>query len=99
MQLVNRLQSAVERGKKRAKQRGQGMTEYIIIVALIAIAAIAVYGYFGNTVRNQTAAIANELAGNDGTAARGAAAAAATTAESTAVVKRNLEDFTGNKTK
>ncbi|MFT5047476.1 MAG: Flp pilus assembly pilin Flp, partial [Porticoccaceae bacterium] len=34
--------------KIKAKQLGQGMTEYIIIVALIAIAAIAVYGFFGD---------------------------------------------------
>ena len=68
MQFINRLKSAAANGKKRAKQRGQGMTEYIIIVALIAVAAIAVYQFFGNTVRNQTAAIANEIAGNDGTA-------------------------------
>ncbi|MBA3254202.1 MAG: hypothetical protein H0T67_08075, partial [Burkholderiaceae bacterium] len=45
MQVVNRLKSAVARGKRRAKQRGQGMTEYIIIVALIAVAAIAVYQF------------------------------------------------------
>jgi type IV pilus assembly protein PilA len=33
------------------------MTEYIIIVALIAIAAIAVYQYFGQSIRNQTAKV------------------------------------------
>jgi len=31
----------------RRTQLGQGMTEYIIIVALIAVAAIGVYSYFG----------------------------------------------------
>lgn len=82
--------------KRKARQRGQGMTEYIIIVALIAIAAIAVYQYFGNTVRNQTAAIANELAGNDGTTARTNASTAATTAATEANTKRNLENYTGN---
>lgn len=50
------------------KQRGQGMTEYIIIVAMIAVAAIAVYQYFGQTVRNQTAGMAQELAGQTNTA-------------------------------
>jgi type IV pilus assembly protein PilA len=79
-----------------ATQHGQGMTEYIIIVALIAIAAIAVYQYFGNTVRNQTAAVANELAGNDGTAAKTAAQTAATTAATEANTRRNLDTFTGN---
>ncbi|HKU71437.1 MAG TPA: pilus assembly protein [Burkholderiales bacterium] len=45
------------------RQAGQGMTEYIIIVALIAVAAIGVYSYFGQTLRNQTAGIATELSG------------------------------------
>jgi len=49
-------------GSKRGS-RGQGMTEYIIIVALIAIAAIGVYSYFGKTMRNQTAASAAALGG------------------------------------
>lgn len=83
----------------KSKERGQGMTEYIIIVALIAIAAIAVYQYFGNTVRNQTAAIAGELAGADGTAAKTAAQTAAATAATEANTKRNLDTYTGNAAK
>jgi Flp pilus assembly pilin Flp len=47
----------------RTPIRGQGMTEYIIIVALIAVAAIGVYNFFGKTVRNQTGAIAAALGG------------------------------------
>ena len=35
------------------RARGQGMTEYIIIVALIAVAAIGVYTAFGDIVRGQ----------------------------------------------
>lgn len=83
----------------KSRERGQGMTEYIIIVALIAIAAIAVYQYFGNTVRNQTAAIASELAGADGTAAKTAAQTAAATAATEANTKRNLDTYTGNAAK
>ena len=52
--------------KQLKKQIGQGMTEYIIIVALIAIAAIAVYGFFGDTLRSQVGGMAQELAGKDG---------------------------------
>ena len=81
------------------RQRGQGMTEYIIIVALIAIAAIAVYQYFGNTVRNQTAAIAQELSGADGTTAKTAAQTSAATAATEANTKRNLDTYTGNAAK
>ncbi|MFT7722003.1 MAG: hypothetical protein QM788_04105 [Roseateles sp.] len=40
------------------------MVEYIIIAALIAVAAIAVYSAFGKTVRNQSAGMAKELSGN-----------------------------------
>jgi Flp pilus assembly pilin Flp len=47
------------------RQKGQGMTEYIIIVALVAIAAIGVYTAFGHTVRGQMAVTANALGGND----------------------------------
>lgn len=48
------------------RQCGQGMTEYIIIVALIAIAAIAVYSFFGDTIRGQMGAMTQELAGQQG---------------------------------
>jgi len=52
---------------QRKKITGQGMTEYIIIVALIAIAAIAVYSIFGKTVRTQVGNMTKELAGESGT--------------------------------
>ncbi len=82
--------------RRKAAQRGQGMTEYIIIVALLAVAAIAVYQYFGQTVRNQTAAIANEIAGSDGTSAKNAAQTAANTASTEAGTARTLDTYTGN---
>lgn len=77
----------------RQKQHGQGMTEYIIIVAMIAIAAIAVYQYFGQTVRNQTAAIAQELSGQDGTAARSAAQTSANTAKTVGNERQTLDTY------
>ncbi len=55
--------------KRFMKQIGQGMTEYIIIVALIAIAAIAAYSFFGDTVRMQVGNMAAELGGGTGDAA------------------------------
>lgn len=63
------------------KQAGQGMTEYIIIVALIAVAAIGVYSYFGGTIRAQTAGMAAEMAG--GSAATNQAKAKADSDEAT----------------
>ena len=44
-------------------ESGQGMTEYIIIVALIAIAAIGVVTVFGDNVRRLFGASADALAG------------------------------------
>lgn len=55
------------------------MTEYIVIVALIAVAAIAVYQFFGQTIRSQTAGIALEVAGKN---AGGAISQAGTSADS-----------------
>lgn len=79
----------------RKRQLGQGMTEYIVVVALVAVAAIAVYQYFGQVVRSQTAAMARELAGEDGgTAARAAQQAAQKAAAQTKA--RSLKSFTGN---
>ena len=53
----------------RGNKSGQGMVEYIIIVALIAIAAIAAFKFFGQTVRSQVGGMAAELAGDDTKAA------------------------------
>ena len=78
------------------KQRGQGMTEYIIIVALIAIAAIGVYSYFGQTLRNQTAAMAKEMAGQDSQTQITAAATSATTADGKATPNKGLSAFNNN---
>ena len=45
------------------------MTEYIIIVALIAVAAIAAFQFFGQTIRSQMSGIANEVSGQAATTA------------------------------
>jgi type IV pilus assembly protein PilA len=76
-------------------QRGQGMTEYIIIVALISVAAIAVYQLFGQVVRSQTAAMAREIAGEDGSTESRAAQTAANGAKAQTATK-SLKSFTGN---
>ena len=80
--------------RSRARQSGQGMTEYIIIVALIAIAAIGVYKYLGTAVRSQTSAIANEVAGKDGKTAVADAVAAAASSDGERKDK-SLGNYTG----
>jgi Flp pilus assembly pilin Flp len=52
----------------KSSQIGQGMTEYIIIVALIAVAAIGVYSFFGQAIRSQMAGMTNEIAGQNASA-------------------------------
>ena len=81
--------------KQRNAQCGQGMTEYIVIVALVAVAAIAVYQLFGQVVRSQTAAMAKELAGEDGSDQSRMAQTAAEAAAAQAAAK-TLKSFTGN---
>jgi Flp pilus assembly pilin Flp len=80
----------------RNKQFGQGMTEYIIIVALIAVAAIAVTQLFGSTIRNQMAGIAQEVAGGDGQTAINAAGTAANNAATKAATAKTLSTYGGN---
>ena len=46
----------------QSKQQGQGLSEYLVIVGLIAVASIAAVGILGKTVRSQVAAVANEIA-------------------------------------
>ena len=79
--------------QQRAKQLGQGMTEYIIIVALIAIAAITVYNLFGDTVRSQVGDMAAELGG--GTATNQALTDGAQ-AQTEAAVEHQLGTFQAN---
>ena len=56
--------------KKHRTQRGQGMTEYIIIVSLIAIASIGVTTLFGNNIRALVGMAGDALAGDDNVANR-----------------------------
>lgn len=38
---------------EKLRNWGLGMTELIIVISLIAIAVIAVYGFFGDAIRSQ----------------------------------------------
>lgn len=49
--------------KMNRTRRGQGMTEYIIIVALIAIAAIGIITLFGDNIRRLFGMSADALGG------------------------------------
>jgi pilus assembly protein Flp/PilA len=77
------------RAQKARQTRGQGMTEYIIIVALIAIAAIGVITLFGDNIRGLFGMSANALAGQ--TAVKNQNKQSSATLE-----KKNLSNFGDN---
>lgn len=77
-------------------QRGQGMTEYIIIVGVIAIAAIGAFGYFGDAVEHQIAGMAHELGGQEGASSQAAAGAAADSATNEAARHNTLDNYHDN---
>ncbi|MCL1861022.1 MAG: pilus assembly protein [Proteobacteria bacterium] len=87
------MESRFAKACNKARQAGQGMTEYIIIVAVIAVASIAVYSYFGDTLRYQTAAAAKALSGQDGAAETSNAQSKANTAADSNTTERKLADF------
>ena len=75
------------------KIKGQGLSEYLIIVALIAVAAIAVVGLFGGAAQNQVAGLAAEISGGNGGAQITASQADATTASTQANTQNTLNDY------
>ena len=78
----------------KTKQRGQGMSEYIIIVALIAVGAIGVFTAFGGTIRSQVAGMAKELSGASGATDVTNAKAKATAATTAAGKVTNMGTYT-----
>jgi len=77
----------------RRTQLGQGMTEYIVIVALIAVAAIAVYQFFGQTIRSQTAGIALEVSGKSASEAIKDSQTSADSAKGEGTTKKGLDAY------
>lgn len=49
---------------------GQTMVEYMIIVLIIAVAAIAIFGVFGDTIREKLSGAVNELGGDKAAASQ-----------------------------
>lgn len=65
-------------------ESGQGMSEYLIIVALVAIAAIGVVTVFGRDIRELFAGTTDSLAGNQATN---------TARKATVKANKNLKNF------
>ncbi|MBW8183134.1 Flp family type IVb pilin [Shewanella nanhaiensis] len=75
------------------KNLGQGMTEYIIIAALIAVSAIGVYSFFGQTVRNQVSGLSSEVSGQDSQGQIAAAQQSSASATTVADQDYNLGNY------
>jgi pilus assembly protein Flp/PilA len=65
-------------------ESGQGLSEYLIIVALVAIAAIGVVTVFGRDIRELFAGTTDSLAGNQ---------ASNTARKATVKANKNLKTF------
>ena len=76
-------------GKNR---KGQGLTEYIIIVALVAVAGIGIVNIFGNQLRNQFHAIVSAMSGSETKTVESLADKAGTEAN-----QKNLSTYAGSK--
>ncbi len=50
--------------KHTSGQRGQGLTEYAVVLSLVAVAAIAATAFFGGAVKARIAALAAAVAGD-----------------------------------
>ncbi len=69
------------------------MTEYLVIVALIGVAAVGTYSLLGQSIRGATAGLALEISGQSAEAGVNAARTAATTASGSAGTRRGLADY------
>jgi len=75
------------------QQRGQGMSEYIIITALVAVAGIGLFAAFGDVLQNQMAGMSREMAGQSSTQDISDAQASATTAQNRAAQTDSLSTY------
>ena len=49
---------------KTSRKHGQALTEYIIIVVIVALAALAIVGIFSDTIREKFGGAVEELGGD-----------------------------------
>ncbi len=89
-----RLDQIRRRVVSKIKIQGQGMTEYLVILGLIAISAIAVFSFFGQTLRNQVAGMSQEVSGKTGSAEVTKAQTAAGKGSTNADVNYNMSTYT-----
>jgi pilus assembly protein Flp/PilA len=74
-------------------QRGQGMSEYIIITALVAVAGIGLFAAFGDTLQSQMASMSQEMSGQSGSQDITSAQTSANTARTRAAQADSLANY------
>jgi Flp pilus assembly pilin Flp len=58
--------------RKQKRKEGQAMVEYIIIVAVVAIATLVIFGMFGDMLKKKLGGAVDELdGGSEGASAAG----------------------------
>lgn len=50
--------------KSLKRKEGQAMVEYIIIVVVVAVAALVIFGMFGDTIQKKLGGAVDELEGD-----------------------------------
>ncbi len=72
---------------------GQGMSEYLIIIGLVAVAGIGVMSFFGQSIQHQVAGMSTEIAGGDAATEIGLSATTATAASTRAAINTTLGNY------
>ena len=87
----------ISRKLSNKKSTGQGMSEYLVIVGLIAVVGIGAMGLMGGSIRQSLAAFADEMAGGTNSETiRTNAAVNATSAGSAAIAVQDLTNYDGD---
>ena len=81
------------KSKLRNKIQGQSMTEYIIITALVSVAAIFVVTAFGSVVKGQFGHMASQLAGSTSNSSLDSARENGTNAREEGSRRHNLAEY------
>jgi len=87
------MKTVTNRKRRLGRQAGQGMAEYIIIVALVAVAGLATWELVGSSIGQSAAGVASAIAGTDASAIRNEAQTTATEASDKASNNENLSNY------
>ena len=85
--------SQISQSTSARRIKGQGLTEYIIIVALIAIASIVAVSAFGSSVKASFLSLGTDLVGGDAIDRAAVAQENLSAADEKAKAKITLKDY------